>query len=261
MAEEPNARDRVRSLSRGLAVLRSFSNQHATLSVSELSEMTGITRAAVRRILITLEDLGYVRSEYQRYSLRPKVLELGYAYLSSLYPWDSALPIMQDFSAEVEENCLAGVLDNSTVVCVARTARRSVSVSVAIGGRLPAFASSMGRVLLADFDESALDEYLRGRTFRAYTPHTLTSPAQIQEELARVREQGWSLVENELEPDVVGIAAPIRDHAGRVVATLNVSTHEHRLDANELVERILPKLVERCDELSLLFGARPSSVG
>jgi IclR family pca regulon transcriptional regulator len=251
--------DIVRSLARGLAVLKSFTSQHTTLSVTQVAERTGLSRAAVRRLLITLENLGYVRSEHQRYALRPKVLELGHAYLTSLYPWDSALPVMQAFSAAIDENCLAGVLDDLTVVCVARTARRSVPVSVPVGGRLPAYASSMGRVLLADLDEATLNRYFDTVELRAYTPQTLTDPAELRRELARVRKQGWSLVEHEIEADVIGIAAPIFGAGGRVVAALNVSTHEHRLTSSEVIDSILPALLDYSKELSLLFGGVPAA--
>lgn len=251
--------DTIRSLARGLAVLKSFTSQHATMSVTEVANRAGLSRAAARRILLTLEDLGYVRSEYQRYSLRPKILEIGYAYLTSLYPWDGALPVMQAFSADIDENCLAGVLDDFAVVCVVRTTRRSVPVSVAVGGRIPAYASSMGRVLLADLDRDTLARYFETVELRPYTPQTLTDPDTIRDELARVRAQGWSLVEHELEADVIGVATPIVGPGGRVVAALNVSTHEHRLDKQEVLDRILPPLIDYSKELSLLFGGAPGS--
>jgi IclR family pca regulon transcriptional regulator len=250
--------DRLQSLTRGLVILRNFSRQHGSMSVTEVAERANVSRATARRVLLTLEDLGYVQNEYQRYSLRPRVLELAYAYLSSHYPWDSALPVMQAFSAAVDENCLAGVLDDFEVVCVARTTRRSVPVSVPVGGRIPAYASSMGRVLLADLDAATLGEYLAGLEMRAFTAHTITDPDELREELARVRTQGWSLVEHELEPDVIGIAAPIFGGGGKVVGALNVSAHEHRIGTEAIVNEIRPVLVEYSRELSLLFGGDPA---
>jgi len=250
--------DLLQSLTRGLAVLRGFSRQHATMSVSEVARTANLSRATARRVLLTLEDLGYVRSEHARYSLRPKVLELGYAYLSSLYPWDYALPIMQAFSAEIDENCLAGVLDGRDVVCVARTTRKPVSVSVPVGGRIPAFASSMGRVILASEGNGKLDDYLGHVSLRAYTPQTITSVQDLRSELERVRTQGWSLVQHELEADVVGIAAPIYGSGRRVVAALNVSMHGNHEESSDRISQIRARLLECSQELSLLFAGSTS---
>lgn len=247
--------DLVRSLIRGLAVLRVFSHQQSTLSVTEVAEKANLSRAAARRLLLTLEHVGYVQQEHARFSLRPKVLELGYAYLSSLYPWDSALPVMQRFSAEVDENCLAGVLDLPDVVCVARTSRRFVNVSVPVGGRLSAYASSMGRVLLASIGEDLVEEYLDTVRLRARTPFTITSKERLQAELVRVKEQGWSIVENEVEEDVIGIAVPIRGVGGQVVAALNVSAHDRRITAEQAQKTILPALLACSRELSMLFAS------
>ena len=246
--------DRLQSLTRGLAVLRAFSRQHATMSVSEVAKAANLSRAAARRILLTLEDLGYVRCEHARYSLRPKVLELGYAYLSSLYPWDYALPIMQAFSAEIDENCLAGVLDGDDVVCVSRTTRKPVPVSVPVGGRIPAYASSMGRVILANEGKETLEAYLDRVELRALTPQTITHVSELRAELERVRSQGWSLVEHELKVGVVGIAAPIYGPGHRVVAALNVSIHGDQAGSAERVRAIRPRLLECSRELSLLFS-------
>jgi IclR family pca regulon transcriptional regulator len=246
--------DQLQSLTRGLAVLRGFSRQHATMSVSEVAKNAQLSRAAARRVLLTLESLGYVRSEHGRYSLRPKVLEIGYAYLSSLYPWDSAVPVMQAFSAEIDENCLAGVLDGFDLVCVARTTRKPVSVSVPVGGRIPAFASSMGRVILAYEDGEKLAAYFDHVELKAYTPQTITSMSELRAELDRVRAQGWSLVEHELTSGVVGIAAPIHGVGGRVVAALNVSLHGDSDDSSGRIAEIRGRLLECSRELSLLFA-------
>ena len=222
------------------------------MSVTEVAARANLSRAAARRLLLTLEHVGYVQQEHSRYSLRPKVLELGYAYLSSLYPWDTALPVMQRFSAEVDENCLAGVLDIPDVVCVARTSRRFVSVSVPVGGRIPAYASSMGRVLLASLGDDAIEDYLESARIRPRTPYTITSQPKLQAELVRVREQGWSIVENEVEADLVGVATPIRGLGGRVVAALNVSAHDRRLTAEMAEKAILPALQACSREVSML---------
>ena len=238
---QPNrSGDLLQSLTRGLAVLRGFSPHHAPMAGTAGANTATLRRAAARRVLLTLEDLGYVRSEHARYSLRPKVLELGYAYLSSLYPWDSALPVMQAFSAEIDENCLAGVMDGTDLVCVARTTRKPVSVSVPVGGRIPAFASSMGRVILAYEDDDRIMAYL--------------DRVELRAELARVRAQGWALVQHELTVGVVGIAAPIYGPGRRVVAALNVSMHGSHDESSEHIAAIRTRLLECGRELTLLFA-------
>lgn len=252
--------DRLQSLTRGLTVLKSFSRQHTTMSVSEVAKRSNLSRATARRILLTLEELGYVRSEYSRYSLRPKVLELGYAYLSSLYPWDSALPVMQAFSAEIDENCLAGVLDGVDVVCVARTARKIVPVFVSVGGRLPAYASSMGRVLLAFQAPDELEIYLQQIDIRPMTQQAITSLDDLRAELGRVRAQGWSMVENEVAPDLVGLAVPIYGPGGQVAAALNVSIHQHGYGSAQRLVAVRERLLVCSRELSLLFAGSTSSI-
>jgi IclR family transcriptional regulator, pca regulon regulatory protein len=251
----------VQSLERGLAVIKSFTPRHPSMTMSEVAERTGLTKAAARRFLRTLEHLGYVRLDGRKYSLRPTVMELGYAYLSSVHNWDAAFPIMEELSSRVGENCLAGVLDGTDVVCVARTSRRLVTVAVYVGGRVPAFASSMGRVLLAYLTEEELEEYFAAARLRPVTGHTLTDPQRLRDELVRVREEGWSIVEQELEEGLTSVSVPVLGHGNRVIGALNVSVHGNRVSRSDVEEKILPELLASAREMSPLFGARPASWG
>jgi IclR family pca regulon transcriptional regulator len=249
----------VQSVQRALDVIKSFTPRHSSMTLTEVAERTHLTRGAARRFLLTLEHLGYVRSDGRKFSLSPAVLELGYAYLSSVHPWDAAFPLMEQLSNEVQENCLAGVLDGTDVICVARTTRRLVTVAVYVGGRVPASASSMGRAILAYQDEAEIGRYLEAAQLKPVTPHTITDKDALRAELARVREQGWSLVEHELEEGLTSVSAPVFGSNGRSVAALNISAHGHRLTRQDVEARVLPQLLRCAAETSLLFGFRPQA--
>ena len=248
----------VQSVQRALDVIKSFTPRHSSMTLTEVAERTQLTRGAARRFLLTLEHLGYVRSDGRQFSLSPAVLELGYAYLSSVHPWDAAAPLMERLSNEVAENCLAGVLEGTDVVCVARTTRRLVTVAVYVGGRVPAAASSMGRAILAFQDDDVLQRYLADVELRPVTPFTLTDKDDLRAELAKVRRQGWSLVEHELEEGLTSVSAPVFGAGGRAVAALNISSHGHRLSQADVRDRVLPPLLRCAEETSLLFGHRPT---
>ena len=219
----------VRSLERGLAVIRAFDAAHPSLTLSEVATRTRITRAAARRFLLTLQELGYVRTDGRRFSLTARVLELGYAYLSSLTLPEVAEPHLEALVAQVNESSSMSVLDGTDIVYVARVpVRRIMTVSISVGTRFPAYATSMGRVLLAGLSDDALEEYLSSLRPRQLTSRTITSPETLRAELARVRAQGWALVNQELEEGLRAVAAPVRDPEGRVVAAVNISTHATR---------------------------------
>ncbi|MQA03813.1 MAG: helix-turn-helix domain-containing protein [Streptosporangiales bacterium] len=255
MPEERRA-DVVQSLQRGLAVIKAFTPKHANMTVSQVAERTGLTRPTVRRVLITLEDMGYARYDGRAYSLSPRVLELGYAYLSSVHLWDAAFPIMDEMSGNLGENCLAGVFDGTDVVCVARTTKRMVTVAVYIGGRIPAFATSLGRAILAYLEPAELDDYFANAELKPVTRHTVTEEVALRRELAKVRKQGWSIVENELEEGLTSVAVPVFGTGERVVASLNISVHGNRLSRKRAEQEVLPALQECASQVSILFGAR-----
>ncbi|HZU59275.1 MAG TPA: IclR family transcriptional regulator [Actinocrinis sp.] len=234
----------VQSLDRGLAVIRAFDAEHPELTLSEVARATGLTRAAARRFLLTLVELGYVRTDGRLFALRPKILELGYAYLSSLSLPEIALPHLEQLVERVHESSSVSVLDGDEVVYVARVpTKRIMTVSISVGTRFPAYATSMGRVLLAWHSAEWLDGYLASASLRALTEHTLADPESLRAELAAVRERGWAMADQELEEGLRSVAAPIRDQSGRVVAAINVATNVSRTGTDELVDRIVPQLL------------------
>ena len=237
--------DFVQSLDRGLAVIRAFGPDRERLSLSEVARATGLTRAAARRFLLTLVRLGYVRSDGREFSLRPRVLELGYAYLSGLALPDVAEPHLEDLSAKMHESSSISVLDGHYIVYVARVAtKRIMTVAIAVGTRFPAYATSMGRVLLAGLSPEELDKYLAEATFEAFTERTVTDPDRLKEIVAQVSHDGYSIIDQELEDGLRSIAAPIRDSSGAVAAAINLSAHANRLSPEAMRTQLLPTLLE-----------------
>lgn len=233
----------VQSLGRGLSVIRAFDEAHSELTLSEVAREVGLTRAAARRFLLTLVDLGYVRSDGRRFSLTPRVLELGYSYLSSLTLPELAQPHLEQLSAEVHESSSVSVLDDTAVVYVARVATsRIMSVAINVGTRFPAYATSMGRVLLAGLDDDEIEARLASHELQALTDKTVTDRRKLRAELDRIRSQGWAIVDQELEAGLRSVAAPIHDRHNRVVAAVNLSTHAGRTTLDRMRKELLPPL-------------------
>lgn len=240
--DRPASRTFVQSLERGLAVIRAFDGEHRDLRLTEVAERTGLTRAAARRFLLTLVELGYVHQDDGRFSLRPRVLDLGYSYLSGLSFQEIAQPHMERLVHEANESSSISVLDDTEVVYVVRVpTRRIMSITLAVGTRLPAYATSMGRVLLASLPTEELDARLRRITLRKLTPHTLTTKKALREEIERAGEQGFAMVDQELEEGLRSAAVPIVDPRGQVAA-LNISVHASRAGMDDLRKRFLPKV-------------------
>lgn len=241
------AKDTVQSLVRGLAVIRAFDAEHAELTLSDVARRAGITRAATARFLRTLEELGYVRGAGagvgKTFALTPRVLELGFSYLSALSIPEIVQPHLERLSREVDESVSAAVLDGGDIVYVARVpTRRIMSVRITIGTRFPAYATSMGRVLLAGMPQAALDEWLAASALASLTDRTVTDSDALREELGRVRAQGWALVDGELEPGLRSVGVPLHGRRGDVVAAINVSTSATRDTVERVVERFVPPL-------------------
>ncbi len=253
--------DFIQSLERGLSVIRAFDAEHPKLSLSEVAASTGLSRAAARRFLRTLVNLGYMRVEGSQFALRPKILELGYAYLSSLSLPEVAMPHLEQLVEQVHESSSVSELDGDDVVYIARVpTRRIMTVAISVGTRFPAYATSMGRVLLADQPSQWLDEYLEAAKLRALTSHTIADPSSLRAELARIREQGWALVDQELEEGLRSVAAPIRDGEGHAIAAVNVSTHAGRRTVTEIIDDLLEPLLRTAKliESDLHRSAGPS---
>jgi IclR family pca regulon transcriptional regulator len=235
----------VQSLERGLAVIRAFDAEHPQLTLSEVARTTGLTRAAARRFLLTLVELGYVRTDGRLFSLRPRILELGYAYLSSLSLPEVAMPHMEALVAQVHESCSMSVLDGDEVVYVARVpTKRIMTVGISVGTRFPAYATSMGRVLLAGQPAEWLDQYLAKADLRPLTRRTITDPAKLRGVLAKIATQGYAIVDQELEEGLRSLAAPIHGENGQVIAAVNVSAHASRGSSEVIRRELLPPLLE-----------------
>ncbi|MEI8057045.1 MAG: IclR family transcriptional regulator C-terminal domain-containing protein [Actinomycetes bacterium] len=235
--------DFVQSLDRGLAVIRAFSRERPRLTLSDVARETGMTRAAARRFLLTLEELGYVGSDGRLFYLRPRVLELGFAYLSSATVTEVTQGHLEVLADGLHESCSASVLDSPDIVYVARAAtNRIMTISLAVGARLPAYCTSMGRVLLAALDDTALEEYLSTGAFVALSERTLVEPDAIRAEIEVVRARGWALQDQELEAGVRSVAVPVHAADGQVIAAINVSAHASRVSLDTLLEDFLPRL-------------------
>lgn len=249
----------VQSLERGLSVIRAFSHDHPRLTLSDVARETGMTRAAARRFLLTLEHLGYVSSDGRLFSLRPSVLQLGYAYLSSFSLAEIAQDHLEELAEQLHESCSASVIDDEDIVYVARAStNRIMTIGLSVGTRLPAYCTSMGRVLLAALDADALDAYFATADLHRRTGRTITDEKSLREELNRVRHQGWCLLDQELEEGVRSVAVPTHDASGRVVAAINTSAHATRVTLQTLREEFLPLLRACADKIDSDLASRPT---
>jgi len=248
--------DFMTSLQRGLQVIRAFSEHRHHLTISQVAQTTGLSRAAARRCLYTLSQLGYVGEDEKRYFLRPLVLTLGHSYLSSTPLATLAQPYLDQVSEQLGESCSVAVLDGDDIVYICRSAEtRIISINLLVGTRLPAYCTSMGQVLLAHLPADVLEAYLARVRLVARTAHTTTTAAKLRKLLKAVREAGHALLDQELEVGLRSIAVPVRDARGSVVAAMNVSTHATRVPLDEMLQRFLPVLTQGAHGLgTVLLG-------
>jgi IclR family pca regulon transcriptional regulator len=250
MVDQPREDHYVQSLERGLSVITAFGPTTPELSLSDVARSTGLTRAAARRFLLTLVDLGYVRQEGRLFRLTPRVLTLGYAFLSSMSLPGIAGPHLERLAGEVHESSSMSVLDGGDVVYVARVpTSRIMTVSINVGTRFPAYATSMGHVLLAGLDDDALEEHLAGLDLVPLTDHTLTSVEALRSRVRDVRREGFALVDQELEYGLRSLAAPVHNRAGKVVAAVNISTQVSQVSPEETRRVLLPPLLKAVAEI------------
>lgn len=249
----------VQSFARGLEVIRSFSALAPSQTLSEVAENSGLSRSGARRILLTLQALGYVLSDGKRFTLTARILDLGFAYLSSMPIWNLAEPSMEALVETVRESCSAAVLDGTDIVYVLRVPTHKImSINLGVGSRLPAFCTSLGRVLLAGLSESEMLDCLRQSDRTARTAHTLTTLKDLSASIALVRQQRWCLVNQELEEGLITMAAPVINRAGKTVAALNISGQANRTSARVMQDRMLEPLLLATRKVSQLLGAPPS---
>ncbi len=251
----------IQSLARGLAVIRAFSDERDMLTLANVARTAGLSRASARRSLLTLETLGYVGSREGRFYLRPRVLDLGYAFLSSSSAVDITQENLRQLSDRLHESCSACEYDNGDVVYVARAAVDSVMpIRVGIGRRLPAFCTSTGTVLLSAFSEEDLADFFERYPREKHSPMTITDEGEIRARLAEIRERGWSLNDQELELGGRSVAAPIVSPTGEYLSAVNVTVSTSRVSVEQLIAEYLPPLLETTkqisDELALVRGQR-----
>lgn len=248
-------RDYVQSVARALSVITAFTDAGPLLTLGALASATGLSKPTIRRILLTLQQLGYVRSEGTAYALTPRVLALGYAYLSSLHLPAVAQPVMEELTEQLGEGTSLATLDGDEVVYVNRVQRhRITSINLAVGTRLPAHATSMGHVLLADLEPQALDRYFATARLQALTGRTITSQPALAERLREVRERGWDAVDQELEIGRRSAAAPVRDASGKVLAALSLSFGTADRTMADLVSTCVPPLLTAARRISEALG-------
>src|SRR5437867_6239727 len=253
-AGDPNF---MASLARGLAVIRAFTQQRRHLTIAQLSQRTSIPRAAVRRCLYTLSTLGYVGTEEGRtYALRPRILALGHAYLSSTPLVYAVQPLLDQITAVLHESSALAALEGDEILCIARssTTTRLMSIDLGIGSRLPAYCTSMGRVLLAGLTDAALDVYLSRVKLVKLTTRTVSTADELKVALNAVRRNGYAVVDQELEIGLRSIAVPVSDREGRSAAAINVGTQSSRVSVAEMESRFLPPLRAAAHELGLLLA-------
>ena len=214
----------VQTFARGLAVIRAFGPDSSELTLSDVARRAGIHRATARRLLHTLVQVGYVWAEGNRFSLRPRIMELGYAYLSTLTLPEHALPHLKTLAARVGESTYLSVVDGYDNVCIAHVpVRRLWAATMTVGTQLPAFATASGRVIMSFYEDEVLDALLASGDFPQITPYTISDSAHLKKELSLIRRQGWALADQELEEGLRTLAVPVRQ-AGQVVAAISVTT-------------------------------------
>lgn len=243
------------SLARGLAVIQAFSDGKRQFTNSQLSAKTGLSRAAVRRCLYTLMKLGFAASDDSRhFYLSPRILALGHSYISSMPIASAAQPVLEHVSRQLHESCSIATLDGLDIIYIARASvTRIMSVDLRVGSRLPAFCTSMGRVLLANLPPEEQEACIARIDFVSMTERTVRSPEKLRQILKLVRRNGYAIVDQELELGLRSMAVPIQSPAGRVVAALNVGAHAQRISIQDLQVRFLPHLQAGAQELSMLL--------
>jgi len=241
----PQKRDLIAGLEKGLAVISAFDQDRPRLTMTEVASLCGLTRAAARRYLITLEHLGYVTSDRKMYALTPKVLRLGQSYMHSARLPRIVQPELHKLAYALKEASSAGVLDGGDVICIAATsAGRGVSSTLQPGTRVPAYCTANGRVLLSALPQAEVEAWISRQTLVPLTPSTVTSPERLRIEIARARSQGYAAVDQELELGLRTISVPLKSYRGDVLAAMNVSVHAARVSMDQLVNDCLPALLQ-----------------
>ncbi|SFW82304.1 IclR family transcriptional regulator domain-containing protein [Amycolatopsis australiensis] len=255
MPREGTGPDFIEALARGLEVITAFGPRQRELTLAEVAAETGLARPTARRILLTLEELGYVRSDGRGYALTPRVLDLGVAYVRSTGLWEVARPHLERLVARTNESCSIAQLDGSDIVYVARVAvPKIVGLSVQIGTRFPALPTSLGKVQLAALAPAELETVLAQPSRSGLVPRWQPDRAERDAELREVRARGWALTDEQLALGIRSVAAPLRDGSGRVIAGVNVNCHAAETPVEKLLDHHLPLLLQTAGEISADFA-------
>lgn len=247
--------DFVLSLARGLSVIEAFQSRTTGLTVADLAIQTGLSRAAVRRLLVTLEMLGYAQHTGSVFRLRPSILKLGFAFLSSDSLPALAQPLLESVTEKLHESCSLSILDNNQVLYLARSAgARVMSVTLSVGTRLPAYCTSLGRVLLSGLTDDQLSSYLQSEKLEKLTPKTVVEAASLLQIIQNARREGFALVDEELEIGLRSLAVPVKTRSGKVIAAINSGVHASRVSISDLLNRFLPVLSENANVLGHLLS-------
>jgi len=254
----PKRREAMGGLAKGLSVIRAFTRDRAALSLSEIAGITNMPAATARRCLLTLEDLGYVTRSGRQFLLRPKVLELGAAYLESMNIELLTTTHLEELARNTGDSAALCVLDGTEIVYVARASIRTlVRLEAHVGSRFAAYATSTGRVLLAGLSAASLQRYFETATLKALTDRTVTDPVKLRQIIEDCRRTGYSAVEDELAYGVVALAVPVFDQSGRVVASLNSSSHSRRITKSKLIRERFAMLQQVSREISAVLASVP----
>lgn len=255
MPREGTGPEFIEALARGLDVIASFEPRRPVMTLTEVATAAGLARPTTRRILLTLEELGYVRSSEGGFALTPRVLELGVAYVRSTGLWEVARPHMERLVARTDESCSIAQLDGSDIVYVARVAvPKIVTLSVQIGTRFPALQTSLGKVQLAALPPDELEQVLAQPTRSGLVPRWQPDRDERDAELREVRARGWALTDEQLALGIRSVATPLRDGSGRVIAAINVNAHAAETSPDKLRQEHLPQLLQTASDISADFA-------
>ncbi|MFB9868573.1 IclR family transcriptional regulator domain-containing protein [Vreelandella sulfidaeris] len=246
-----DSRDFVTAPASGLEVIQAFDHEHPRMTLSEVATRTGMNRAKARRFLLTLHALGYVRKQQRYFELAPRVLQLGYAFLSANNYRDVIQQHLEDITAETGESSSLGVLDGNDVIYVARSAakHRLMAITLSVGTRLPAAHTSMGRMLLAQLNDTDLDHFLSSVVLETYTDKTVTDVEELRRQIIQARQQGYAISDQELDSGLRSIAVPVYDAKQHLMGAINISTNAARVDLDTLIHSYLPVLQNKIAQI------------
>ena len=244
-------REMVHSVLRLFEVLRAFSRAHPRMTLSEVAEISGLTRASARRFLLTLVHAGYAETDGKRFALTPKLLELGHSVMAAARIWDVARPILAQVSERLGESCYGAVLDGAEVLYVLHipSARHLVNVDLRVGSRTPAYCSSIGRVLLAGLTQEAVERVLEEIKPEPRTPRTITAKPNLREQVEQARRQGWAVVDEELELGLRSLSVAVRGRDGAILGAINICGPTSRVPLEELRTRFVVEMLDAASRI------------